>query len=75
MIGILNGTLTVWIVFVVIYSLLCVYISFKIYFISFVFDGFKQLKDNIQNSEDKVEAIVPIRKSKSLLIISYHLKF
>lgn len=64
MVGILNGSLTVWIVFVVIYSLLCAYISFKIYFISFVFVGFKQLKKSFRSSEDKVEAIAPVKKSK-----------
>ncbi|NP_001099012.1 Sid-1-related A precursor [Tribolium castaneum] len=68
MIGILNGSLTVWIVFVVIYSLLCAYISFKIYFISFVFDGFKQLKQSLKSS-NKVEAIAPIRKSRFALLV------
>lgn len=68
MLGILNGSLSVWIVFVVIYSLLCAYISFKIYFISFVFDGFKQLKRSFQSS-NTVEAIAPIRKSRFALLV------
>jgi hypothetical protein len=69
MVGILNSTLSVWIVFVVIYSVLCVYISFKIYFVSFVFDGFKQLKKTFTSSDNKVEAIAPIKKSRFFLLI------
>jgi hypothetical protein len=64
-----ESTLGVWVVFVVIYSFLCVYISFKIYFVSFVFDGFKQLKKTFTSSDNKVEAIAPIKKSRFILLI------
>ncbi|RZC40785.1 Sid-1-related A [Asbolus verrucosus] len=69
MVGILNGTLGVWIFFVVVYSLLCAYISFKIYFISFVFDGFKQFKESLWAPGNKVEAIAPIKKSRFVLLL------
>jgi hypothetical protein len=65
----LKDTLGVWIVFVVIYSFLCVYISFKIYFVSFVFDGFKQLKKTFTSSDNKVEAIASIKKGRFILLI------
>lgn len=62
MIGILNGSLSVWIMFAVAYSLLCVYISFKIYYLSFIFDGFKKLKEDIMNDGLTAETFAPVKK-------------
>lgn len=62
MVGILNGSLAIWIFFVLVYSILCVYISFKIYFVSYVLDGFIQFKNSLTERGFRRETFVPIRK-------------
>lgn len=70
MIGILNGTLGVWLVFVIVYSLLCAYISFKIYYISYVFEGFKFFKESLKmHKSNRVQAIKPIKTGRFILLL------
>ncbi|CAG9819072.1 unnamed protein product [Phaedon cochleariae] len=69
MIGILNGSLAIWIIFIVFYSALVVILSFKIYFLNFVLDGLKQLKRDIQKKGIGVDTFNPIRKARFILLV------
>lgn len=64
MIGILNGNLAIWVIFVVCYTLLVVGLSFKIYFLNYVIDGLEQFKNCINDHGFCFESLKPIRKSK-----------
>lgn len=62
MIGILNGSIVIWIVFSLSYTALCVAISFKIYFMNYVVEGLLRVKENIKNQGFCSNAFIPIRR-------------
>lgn len=64
MIGILNGNLWIWILFVVAYVCFGIYLSFKIYFFSFVLAGLKKLRDDIVNFGFSTQAFAPVKRGK-----------
>lgn len=63
MIGILNGHLWIWMLFVVLYVCFCVYLSFKIYFFSYVLAGCRKLKDDFKKLGLCKETFAPVKKS------------
>lgn len=64
MVGILNGSMVIWIIFAISYTVLCIAVSFKIYFLNYVLEGFLQLKNNINERGLCSDAFKPIRKGK-----------
>lgn len=62
MIGILNGQLWIWILFLVIYVGFCIYLSFKIYFFTYVWAGFTKFKDDFKKLGCCKETFAPVRK-------------
>ncbi|KAJ8945172.1 hypothetical protein NQ318_001638 [Aromia moschata] len=69
MVGILNGSLAIWIIFVVCYTVLCIVLSFKIYFMNYVLDGLKQFKTDIVRKGFCSDAFKPIRKARFILLL------
>ncbi|CAH1102698.1 unnamed protein product [Psylliodes chrysocephalus] len=69
MIGILNGNLAIWVIFVVCYTLLVVGLSFKIYFLNYVIDGLEQFKNCINDHGFCFESLKPIRKTRFVLLL------
>lgn len=70
MVGILNGNLAVWIIFVICYSFLCIFLSLKIYYLNYVIDGLRQLKDNFSNKGITArECFRPIRRTRFILLL------
>ncbi|KAL3268177.1 hypothetical protein HHI36_007304 [Cryptolaemus montrouzieri] len=72
-IGILNGGLAVWLAFVVGYTMLCFYISFKIYFLSFVLEGFYKFRNEILKSGFAKESFEPVKKARFLILAAANL--
>ncbi|KAJ8978689.1 hypothetical protein NQ317_004217 [Molorchus minor] len=68
MIGILDGSLAIWIIFILAYIILCAVLSFKIYFVNYVLYGVKQLKENYENHGFRNDMLVPIRKARFTLL-------
>lgn len=73
MLGILKGTLAIWIIFVLCYSLLCIYLSFKIYFFSYILEGFKQLQNDYYDVSVKFKIFEPIRKARFIVLLVVNL--
>lgn len=69
MIGILNNNFTIWIVFVVNYTCLCFYISFKIYFLGFVFNRFSDLKKEVVKNMFNKEMFIPVKKARFFVLL------
>ncbi|XP_044754541.1 SID1 transmembrane family member 1-like isoform X2 [Coccinella septempunctata] len=68
-IGILTGSLSVWIIFVIGYSILCFYISFKIYFLSFVLQGLYKFRDDLSKNGFGRETFSPVKKARFLILV------
>lgn len=66
MVGILNGTLFIWVVFFIGYAALIIILSLKIYYLNFVIYGIHQFQMSYQASGFCKEIFVPLRKGKSL---------
>ncbi|KAJ8920109.1 hypothetical protein NQ315_011765 [Exocentrus adspersus] len=71
MVGILNGSLVVWVVFAFCYTVLCVVVSLKIYFFNYAVDGVKQLWKDLQGGVQRRVCItfVPIRRGRFILVL------
>ncbi|CAG9828914.1 unnamed protein product [Diabrotica balteata] len=69
MIGILNGNLAIWIIFVVCYTLLCLFLSLKIYFLNYVVDGLNQFRNSITKKGFTQHALKPIRKARFIILL------
>lgn len=67
MLGILDGSLVVWVIFAISYILLCIALSFKIYFFNYVVNGLKELQREIQLRGYTTNVLYPIRRGKSTL--------
>lgn len=63
-IGILNGQLWIWILFIVLYVGFCIYLSFKIYFFSHVLAGCRKFRDDVKKLGFSRETFAPVKKSK-----------
>nr|CAH7721468.1 unnamed protein product [Callosobruchus chinensis] len=68
-VGILNGSLSIWVAFVVGYSALCVAVSLKIYYLNYVLDGLRQCKEIIQEKGISSNAFMPVRKARFCLLL------
>ncbi|KAL1492112.1 hypothetical protein ABEB36_012602 [Hypothenemus hampei] len=64
MVGILSGTLEVWIIFLLGYATLIIILSFKIYYFNFVMFGFKKLYDQYKDKGVCKEIFTPIKRCK-----------
>lgn len=73
MIGILNGSLAIWIIFTLMYSILCIYLSFKVYFFGYVIEGIKQFKSEVDEDGFALETLAPIRKARFILLLIINL--
>lgn len=62
-IGILNGQLWIWILFLVAYVCFSIYLSFKIYFFSYVWAGITKFKDDLTKLGCSVKVFAPVKKS------------
>ncbi|XP_045475522.1 SID1 transmembrane family member 1-like isoform X2 [Harmonia axyridis] len=71
--GILNGSLTIWIIFFIGYTSLCFYISFKIYFLSFVIQGLYKFRDDLSKNGFGRETFSPIKKTRFLSLITINI--
>jgi len=69
MVGILNGSVTIWIVFLVLYASLIVILSLKIYYLNFVLYGLKQFYNSYQKAGLCKETVSPIKKSRFVLVV------
>lgn len=74
MIGILNGQLWIWILFVIIYVCFCIYLSFKIYFFSHVLAGLNKFKDDFSKLGFCKETFAPVKKSMFFIYFILNLK-
>ncbi|KAJ8978688.1 hypothetical protein NQ317_004216 [Molorchus minor] len=68
-VGILNGSLAIWVIFAVCYTILCVTISFKIYFMNYVLEGISQLRSGVKRKGVCKETFIPIRKARFILLL------
>ncbi|KAF7272265.1 hypothetical protein GWI33_014926 [Rhynchophorus ferrugineus] len=69
MIGILDGTLFIWIFFIVAYSILIVLLSFKIYYVNYVINGMKQFYKSYKEIGFAMETFSPLRKGRFFPIL------
>lgn len=69
MLGVLNGHIALWIVFIIIYISFCFYVSFNIYFISYVRKGLTSVYDEWQEDRDVKKALEPRRKAHFIIIM------
>ncbi|KAK5644970.1 hypothetical protein RI129_006270 [Pyrocoelia pectoralis] len=69
MLGVLNGHLALWIVFILIYISFCLYVSFNIYFISYVKEGLTSVYDEWNEDRDVRKALEPRRKVHFIIIV------
>lgn len=69
MVGILDGSSAIWIVFLVLYATLIVVLSLKIYYLNFVIYGVKQFYNTYQNAGFSKETVTPIKKSRFVLVV------
>ncbi|KAF2898206.1 hypothetical protein ILUMI_07968 [Ignelater luminosus] len=70
MVGILNGHITFWIIFIIFYIVLCIYVSFNIYFLSYVKRGVQGIVDEWTTDHDVLKAIEPKRKAHFALLVA-----
>ncbi|CAH0555525.1 unnamed protein product [Brassicogethes aeneus] len=68
MVGILNGTLTIWIIFVITYGCICLYLSFKVYFFSYILEGVKKFRTDITELGYTVDTLIPIKRGLFILL-------
>ncbi|KAK9881818.1 hypothetical protein WA026_017331 [Henosepilachna vigintioctopunctata] len=71
--GIMNGTLTVWLIFIFGYSLMCLYISFKIYYLSYILKGFNKLRQDISKLGFASEVFIPVKKARFIILVLVNL--
>lgn len=64
MVGILNGSLWIWILFIIAYVFFCIYLSFKIYFLSYVVAGIKKFKNDLACNGFCKSTLAPVKKCK-----------
>lgn len=64
MVGVLNGHISLWIIFIIFYIFLCIYVSFNIYFLSYVKRGVQGVVDEWTTDHDVLKAIEPKRKGR-----------
>ncbi|XP_066157287.1 SID1 transmembrane family member 1-like [Euwallacea fornicatus] len=69
MMGILDGSLVIWVIFLVGYFVLILILSLKIYYLNFAVDGMKQFYNCIQKSGFCKETFVPLKKSRFVLVV------
>lgn len=69
MIGILNGSLFIWIVFILAYGALIILLSLKIYYVNFVINGTKQFYESYKTNGFSKETFVPLRKGRFILLV------
>uniref|UniRef100_A0AAR5P121 Uncharacterized protein n=2 Tax=Dendroctonus ponderosae TaxID=77166 RepID=A0AAR5P121_DENPD len=73
MVGILDGTLFIWVVFLIGYAALIIILSLKIYYLNFVLYGFNQFQTSYQASGLCKEIFVPLRKARFALVCTANL--
>ncbi|XP_022917661.2 SID1 transmembrane family member 1-like [Onthophagus taurus] len=69
MLGILTNSTAIMIIFVISYLFLCIFLSFKIYFMGYVIKGIMQEIELLKNKNAVVEALTPIRKGRFILLL------
>lgn len=69
MVGILDGSVVIWIVFLVLYASLIVILSLKIYYLNFVIYGVKRLYHSYQMAGLCKKTVTPIKKSRFILVV------
>ncbi|KAG5866897.1 hypothetical protein JTB14_037848 [Gonioctena quinquepunctata] len=69
MIGILKGDWAIWIIFVISYTSLCIVVSFKIYFLNYVMDALKDLKEIVRVNGFCSDIWRPIRRARFLVLL------
>ncbi|XP_044759074.1 SID1 transmembrane family member 1-like isoform X2 [Coccinella septempunctata] len=69
MIGILHSHFLIWLSFYVGYIGLCLYLSFKIYFLSYVIQGFKKVEEEIHLTGLTKKTFTPNKKVRFVLLI------
>lgn len=69
MIGILHSHFLIWLSFYVGYIALCMYLSFKIYFLGFVLHGFKKVEKEIHQTGLTKKTFTPNKKGKDQLLV------
>lgn len=69
MIGILDGTLFIWVLFIVSYSILIILLSLKIYYVNYVVSGAKQFYIFYKNQGLCIETVSPLRKGRFVAVL------
>ncbi|XP_045477539.1 SID1 transmembrane family member 1-like isoform X2 [Harmonia axyridis] len=69
MIGILHGHILIWLAFYIGYIALCMYVSFKIYFLGYVFQGFKKVEEEIHQTGFTKRTFMPNKKVRFVLLV------
>ncbi|KAK9887856.1 hypothetical protein WA026_000164 [Henosepilachna vigintioctopunctata] len=69
MIGILHSYFFIWLLFYIGYIGLCIYLSFKIYFISYILEGFKKVEENICENGLTKNSLKPNKKYRFILLV------
>lgn len=67
MVGILDGHLWIWIVLIILYSVLCIFLAVKIYFINESRRGLAMILETKTNG-GWIQALTPLRKGKHYFI-------
>ncbi|KAL3274294.1 hypothetical protein HHI36_015699 [Cryptolaemus montrouzieri] len=69
MIGILHGYFFIWLAFFLGYIVLCIYLSFKIYFLGYILEGFKRVEGQIHERGINKHALTPNKKVRFILLV------
>ncbi|XP_066249476.1 SID1 transmembrane family member 2-like [Euwallacea similis] len=69
MVGILDGSLLIWVIFLVGYFVLIVILSLKIYYLNFAVEGIKQFYHSMQKSGFCKDTFFPLKKARFVLVI------
>ncbi|KAK4875464.1 hypothetical protein RN001_011886 [Aquatica leii] len=69
MVGVLNGHISLWITFIVLYIVFCLYVSCNIYFISYVKIGLSSVYHEWYVDRDLTKAFGPKRKTHFIILL------
>lgn len=64
MLGILTNSTAIMVIFIVSYLILCLFISFKIYFFGYVISGFLHFIEVYKERTNLRSALTPVRKGR-----------
>ncbi|KAF5303797.1 hypothetical protein FQR65_LT08133 [Abscondita terminalis] len=69
MVGVLNGHIALWIVFIIVYIVFCAYVSCNIYFISYVKKGLSSVYRDWHVDRNLTRALEPKRRTHFIILL------